>query len=234
MIEVAQLARDEGIVLRTQDHAETDRIAVVLTPNHGRLDLLAKGARRMEQAAGAALDVLNVVKIIYYRRRSGLHLLKEVELVRTFPGIRSDLDRATTALGGIEWALALIPTEAPDERVHRLTVEFLTALDAGHPPRVLALGYVLRLLAVAGHRPHLDGCLSCGAQDGLTWSPERGGLLCRPCGGSGEAVSPRVWRTLGAIARLPLPALARLRVEETDLERGEALVRGFREAQLRP
>ena len=55
---MAQLARATGIVLRTQNHAETDRIAVLLTPGEGRLDVLAKGARRLERASGAALDEL--------------------------------------------------------------------------------------------------------------------------------------------------------------------------------
>jgi len=227
---VAQLARDRGIVLRTQDYAETDRIAVLLTPR-GRLDVLAKGARRLERSTGAVLDPLHVVDVIHYRRR-GLHLLKEASIVRTFPHVRGDIERATAALKAMNWALALVPTGAPDDRPYALTLEFLAALDEGLAPRVFALAHALRLLAAAGHAPCLGGCVRCRGTEELTWCSERGGLLCRRCGGSGELVPPRLWRSLNALARLPVTALARLQVNDEDLANGAALMHAFRDAQL--
>jgi DNA repair protein RecO (recombination protein O) len=227
---VAELARDRGIVLRTQDHAETDRIAVLLTPR-GRLDVLAKGARRLERSTGAVLDPLHVVDVIHYRRR-GLHLLKEASLVRTFPEVRGSLERATAALKALRWVVDLVPTGAPDDRPYALTLEFLTALDEGLPPLVFTVAYTLRLLSVAGLGPHLAGCVRCAGTELLTWGPERGGLLCARCGGRGAPVSARLWRSLDALARLPLPALARLRLPDEDLADGIALLHQFRVAQL--
>jgi len=227
---VAELARDRGIVLRTQDHAETDRIAVLLTPR-GRLDVLAKGARRLERSTGAVLDPLHVVDVIHYRRR-GLHLLKEASLVRTFPGVRTDLERATAALKALRWVIDLVPPGAPDDRPYTLTVEFLAALDQGLPPPVFTVAYTLRLLAAVGLGPHLSGCVRCAGTQGLTWNPERGGLVCTRCGGGEAPVSARLWRSLDALARLPLPALARLRLPDADLAAGIALLHRFRVAQL--
>lgn len=227
---MAELARDRGIVLRTQDHAETDRIAVLLTAR-GRLDLLAKGARRLEGRSGALLDPLNVVDVIHYRRR-GLHLLKEASLVQTFPGVRGDLDRAAAALHALAWVAELVPVGAPDERPYLLTLEFLGALEGGLSPLVFTAAYTLRTLAAAGHGPHLAGCVRCGETKDLTWDPERGGFLCARCGGTAAPVSPRLARTLVALARLPLPALARLRAPEEDLRQALALLDAFRRAQV--
>lgn len=227
---MAELARDRGIVLRTQDHAETDRIAVLLTPR-GRLDVLAKGARRLERSAGAALDPLHVVDVIHYRRR-GLHLLKEASFVRTFPAVRGDLKRATAALQALRWAIDLVPPGAADDRPYTLTLELLDALDGGLSPLVFTVAYTLRLLSVVGLGPHLAGCVRCAGTDGLTWSPERGGLLCARCGGEGDPVPIRLWRSLDALARLPLPALARLLIPNEDLTDGIALLNQFRVVQL--
>lgn len=228
---MAKLTRDQGLVLRTQDYAETDRIAVLLTLGHGRLDLLAKGAKRLERTAGAVLDVLNVVDVIFYRR-SGLALLREVDLRRTFPHVRSDLVRLEAALSGMEWALRLVPRGMEDPEPYKLTLTFLAALEGGLSPGPLRAGYLLRLLSTTGHGPHLAGCVGCGAREGLTWSPERGGFLCRNCGGVGEALSPKLVRTLEALARLPLPALGRLRVDEDLLEQVNAMLASFRGVQL--
>ncbi len=228
---MAQLARATGIVLRTQNHAETDRIAVLLTPGEGRLDVLAKGARRLERVSGAALDVSNLVEAIFYRRR-GLALLKDVDLKRTFPGIRGEVPRLTAALEGLAWALRLVPKGQPDPSPFQLTLSFLSALDRGASPGPLKLGYQLRLLSAVGHAPHLRGCLRCGREEELTWSPEEGGLLCRVCGGEGKALEPRLIRTMQGLARLPLPALGRLRVDEGLLREIGALLLEFREGQL--
>lgn len=225
-----ELSRVRGIVLRTLDHAETDRIAVLLTPR-GRQDVLAKGARRLERSSGACLDPLHLVEAVYYRRR-GLHLLKEASIVRTFPHVRGDLERATVALKALAWAAELVPRDLPDDRPYRLTLELLDALEAELPPEVFSVAYTLRLLAASGHAPHLAGCVRCGKEEDLTWSPERGGLLCSGCGRGGKPVSLRLARSLSALARLPVAALARLRLPEEDLTQGMALLEEFREAQV--
>ncbi len=41
-----KLTRDQGIVLSARDSAETDLIVSLLTPGHGKVAILAKGARR--------------------------------------------------------------------------------------------------------------------------------------------------------------------------------------------
>lgn len=228
---MAQLSRAVGIVLRTQNHAETDRIAVLLTPTQGRLDVLAKGARRLERQSGAALDVSNLVEVIYYRRR-GLALLKDVDLRQAFPCIKGELPRLETALAGLAWAMRLVPKGQPDPGPFRLTLAFLESLDRGALPGPLKLGYELRLLSLSGHAPHLEGCLRCGGEEGLTWSPQEGGFLCRACGGEGEPLSPKLVRTLQGLARLPFPALGRLQVDEALLGKMEGLLLEFREAQL--
>ena len=228
---MAHLSRTRGIVLRLQDYAETDRIAVLLTPDEGRLDVLAKGARRLEKSSGAALDISNLVDLIYYRR-SGLALLKEVSLVRSFPGLRADLERLQVALEGLAWPLRLIPKGQPEPTAFRLTWEFLSLLEKGTPPSPLELGYRLQLLAALGHGPHLAGCVSCGREEELTWAPEAGGFLCRDCGGQGEILPLGVVRTLQALARFPLLALGRVQASAPVYAKIRELIDAFARVQL--
>lgn len=229
---MAELVRDRGLVLHTQDHAETDRIVSLLTESHGQVEILAKGARRLEKTWGAALDLLNLAEVIYYRRRSGLHLLREASLLRRFSQLSQDLARLEAGLTLARWARELVPKEAPDPRPFRLSLSFLFALDAGGPAEILLRAYQLRLLALLGYRPALHGCVACGKTEELVWSPDRGGLLCRSCGGEGEEVPARVWRTMDALLRLPLAALTRLRLPPEDLSHIDAMLSAFRAAQL--
>ncbi len=227
-----ELVRDQGLVLRLQDQAETDRRVSLLSESRGRLELLVKGARRLERPFGAVLDLLNLVEVIYYRRRSGLHLLREATLIQDFPGIRQDLERLEAALLVLRWAWELVPREAPDPRAFRLTLGFLYALEKSASPRVLLAAYRLRLLSTLGYRPALHGCVACGKGEGLFWVPERGGLVCGECGGAGPEIPLRLRKAMDGLLRLPLGALLRLRLAPSDLEEIERLTLAFREAQL--
>ena len=44
----------EGIVLRRDDYGEADRLVTLLTPGHGKLRALAKGARRLTSRKGTS------------------------------------------------------------------------------------------------------------------------------------------------------------------------------------
>ncbi len=229
-----QLARAEGLVLATQPHAETDLIAILFTRDRGRLDILAKGARRLERSTGAVLDALHQVTVIYYRRRSGLHLLKEVELRGAFPRIRSDWERLSVALRALEWAVRLLAKESPEEGLYRMTLAFLQTLEDDGAPPLLGLSYQLRLLHGLGHGPTLARCANCGAGEDLFWVPQRGGALCGVCGGSGEPWPVGLGQALEALRRLPWSAVSHVRLTKEQLDTAERLLGEYRTVQVGP
>ncbi len=229
---MATLDRDEGVVLTMRDYAETDRILTVLTPGHGKLSVLSKGARRATSRFGGALDLANRLQIVYYVRRKGLHLLREVTLLESFPALREDVDRLEAALWGLGLVNRVVPAETPDLHVYGRVRAFLGAVAGGLDPELARVAFSLQLLVVSGHQPRLDGCMACGGENELTWHPERGGLLCRACGGGGEEVSPKVWKSMSALIRFPLDRAGRLRLDQTTLSRMKGLVDGFWRHQL--
>ena len=93
----------------------------------------------------------------------------------------------------------------------------MRGLEAGLSPKIGGLAFQVKLLKAVGLGPHLQGCVSCGREEELTWSPERGGLLCRKCGGTGEDIPPRVWHVLLALERLPLRVSGNLKLDEATI-----------------
>ena len=61
------LYRDDGIVLRTQDLGEADRIITMLTRRTGRVRAVAKGVRRTKSRFGARLEPFTHVDLQLYR-----------------------------------------------------------------------------------------------------------------------------------------------------------------------
>lgn len=146
--------------------------------------------------------------------------------------MRDNLGRLEAALDGATLAARLLPERQPNPLAFRTVLEYLKGLEHAIAPEVLGLAFRLKILGAAGFRPHLSGCVSCGAREQLTWSPERGGLVCLRCGAKGEVVPPLVWRTLEGLQRLPLRAAERVRVDEPTLTKAKALLDAFTEWQL--
>lgn len=59
--------RDEAVVLRTHDLAESDRIVTLLTRSHGQVRAVARGVRRTSSKFGARLEPFGVVDIQLFR-----------------------------------------------------------------------------------------------------------------------------------------------------------------------
>jgi len=60
----ARLYKTEGIVLRSMDLGEADRVLTVLTPRLGKLRVIAKGIRRPRSRLGGGLEPFSDVHLV--------------------------------------------------------------------------------------------------------------------------------------------------------------------------
>jgi DNA repair protein RecO (recombination protein O) len=205
------LYRDDGIVLRTHDLGEADRIITVLTRRTGRVRAVGKGVRRTKSRFGARLEPFTHVDLLLYEGRS-LDVITQADSLRAYgEPLTSDYPRYTSGVAMLETAERFTPEERqPAQRQFLLLVGGLRALGAGeHGPRLVLDAFLLRSLAVAGYAPALEECAICGtrapagdAGDGQV--PDRaptagrrprrrafgvaaGGLICTSCHVPGAA-----------------------------------------------
>ena len=79
--------RDKGIVLRTYNLGEADRIVVIMTQDHGKVRAVAKGVRKTRSKIGARLEVLSHVEVLLYKGK-GLDTVNQVELIESSAPLR--------------------------------------------------------------------------------------------------------------------------------------------------
>jgi len=145
----------KGIVLARTDYGEADRILTVLTPDQGKVRLMAKGVRKVKSKLAGGIELFSVSLITYIPGRKDISTLVSTRLEKHYGGIISDIDR--TMLG--YELLKRINTSTEDEpggEYFLLLQRGLAALDAG-----LALGLVeawfdAQLLTLAGQQPNLQ------------------------------------------------------------------------------
>ena len=80
-----------GVVLRVTDTKETDRILTVLTPDRGKIPLIARGARRKNSRLAAACQMPAYSELTIYKR-GGWYLLDEASPIELFDGLGRDIE----------------------------------------------------------------------------------------------------------------------------------------------
>jgi DNA repair protein RecO (recombination protein O) len=228
------LTSAEVILLDVYDLHENDRIITMLSPTHGKVRGVARGARRKYSRFAGALQPLAKAKVTWYQKEGrDLARISGVELIRPAHRLQSDLEGIL--LGGClaGHVLEFAQENDPSDHLFRLLDSTIAALVDG-VDRGLAMRYfeawVLRL---AGIFPPPVGCPECGRDlsGGAVLAAAEDSLVCANCG-SGRAVSAVAVAFLMRIHREALTRLAANPPPEGLVREVEALIGRIRRSFL--
>lgn len=237
--------KTEGIVLRSMNLGEADRVLTVLTPRLGKLRVIAKGVRRTRSRIGGALEPFSDVQLVLAVGRT-FDVVTSSSLEDPHLGLRNDLHSTAAAWYVVELADRFCEGAADSHEAFRLLAQALSGLDA--PPtevsrEVVARWFELQLLDAMGFRPELGRCLDCGARiepEGNAFSPVGGGVLCPQCSHAAlgaRPISSDALKVLRHLQRSALVGVLRLRltpVVQREVERVlQAAVSAVLERELR-
>ena len=149
-----------GLVLRETDTRDADKILTVLTPDRGKLAVIARGARRKGSRVAAACQLLAYSEMTLYERGQWT-MLDAANTIELFGGLRQDLTALSLAAYFAELTEAVADGCGGD--VLPLLLNALYALSAlRKPPQLVKPAFELRLMALSGFEPLADGCAVCG------------------------------------------------------------------------
>jgi len=225
-----EIVRTEAVVLRSLDYGETSQIVTLLTPERGKVGVIAKGARRTKSAFGATLQPMAYTQVVYYYKPTrDLQILSESGHVESFHRLRRSLRTITIGLRIVELVDALTEEEDPQPDVFALTVRALRRLDRTEARAANLWPYVqLRLAALLGIAPSIDRAnVEAVDEEGLL-SRGDGGVY--PADATPEAplrASRAALRAYAVFARADLDTVMRMELEPAVRREVETLVRDF-------
>ncbi len=183
---MAKIIKTRGIVLNTRNFKESSLFASVLTSNHGRIQILAKGCRRPHSKLCGTMERLNLNEIIFYKHEEKeTYNLSDAVIIDDFAKLRNDPQRMSAGLVLSEFLEKTLALGQHGEKSYTLIFSFLRRLQTIEPKNIRLYVYVnlLRAIAIAGVKPHLDNCVRCGAtidynQSKIDFSALGGGVVC--------------------------------------------------------
>ncbi len=226
-----------ALVLRGIDYGEADRILTLLTPELGRVAVLARGARKSQRRFAGALEPFAVLAAEIALGRGEVSRLASATLVRPFPGILASLERMRAGGRALERVRDALPSGPVDPRVFEVCVELFEVLEAAAAPyETLLLAFTVRLAALLGFAPRLDRCARCGLDappgKAVLFDPRRSVVVCRACGGAPIRLGGATRRLLEGLATPGWAALAALPWPEAEHDEVRRVANGLVAAHL--
>lgn len=140
--------KDEGVVLKRRDFGEADRLLTILTRNHGKLTVLAKGVRRITSRRAGNIELLNRV-VIYLHKGKNFNILTEATALDSYPKLKENLTLSTYAYHLIELVDKLTAMEQENRVVYDQFTEVLKILSK-NPRQIFIRAFEVKLLSNLG------------------------------------------------------------------------------------
>ena len=171
----------KALVLRLTDYNDRDTLLTVLTAEHGKLTIKARGLRRKNSPLVAPCQLLAFAEFTLFEYR-GQYTINEAHSIELFQGLRRDLGKLSLGTYFAQAAEVLSQEDLPNPELLSLVLNCLYALDKlGKPENLVKAVFEMRASSIAGYTPKLFGCHSCGDQRADRFDISEGHMECMKC-----------------------------------------------------
>jgi DNA repair protein RecO (recombination protein O) len=225
--------RTAAIILKRRDFGEADRLLTLLTPHHGKLDAIAKGARKLVSTKTGHVELYTRADVLIHRGRD-LSIVAQAEMTAPYLPLRENLQRGAYASYSVE-LLDRLTTEGDVDsaRLFMLLDETLVRLCLDDDLRLAVRFFELRLLDLVGFRPELLQCVIDHEPlmpEDQFFSSAEGGVVCprhAARAGSLVPISVDTLKLLRHLQRSTWKQVAALRVPPQVHDDAERIMLGY-------
>ncbi|OGH64089.1 MAG: DNA repair protein RecO [Candidatus Magasanikbacteria bacterium RIFCSPHIGHO2_01_FULL_41_23] len=151
----------KAIVLSRRSHREYDEIISLYTYDNGRVEVLAKGNKKIVSKQSPFLEPFSIIECAIIPGREIDHLAK-TQSVEYFPRIRQDEFKSRAGIWAATLTRALTPEHVPDKHIFfalKNWLEFLEKIDNASP--IILDAFAIVLMRLLGFIPQLEECVIC-------------------------------------------------------------------------
>ena len=225
-----------AIVLRVTDYNDRDALLTVLSRDHGKLTIKARGLRRKNSPLVAPCQLLAFGEFTLFEYK-GQYTINEAHSLELFSPLRRDLTKLSLGTYFAQAAEVISQEDMPNPELQSLLLNCLFALSRlDEPEAKVKAVFELRAACLAGYMPELFGCHNCGNQNPDRFDISEGMLECHNCrtvgGGIRMPVTPGVLEAMRYICLCEPKKLLSFSIGEENLQMLENLTEAYLTAQL--
>lgn len=225
-----------AIVLRVTDYNDRDALLTVLSRDHGKLTIKARGLRRKNSPLTAPCQLLAFGEFTLFEYK-GQYTINEAHSIELFSPLRRDLNKLSLGTYFAQAAEVISQEDLPNPELQSLLLNCLYALSHLDMSewKVKAV-FELRAACLAGYMPDLFGCHYCGNQNPDRFDISEGLLECHNCrtvgGGIRMPVTPTVLEAMRYICLCESKRILSFKIDPENLEKLCNLTEAYLTTQL--
>lgn len=171
----------KGLVIRVTPYNDTDALLSVLTPEHGRLTVKARGLRRKNSPLIAPCQLLSFAEFTLFEYRN-MYTINEAHAIELFSSLRKDLQKLSLGSYFAQAAETISQEDLPNPELLSLVLNCLFGLTKLNLPETMVKAvFELRSACLSGYTPDLYGCYRCGCDNPDRFDISEGRLECVAC-----------------------------------------------------
>lgn len=145
----------QAIVLRVTDYNDRDALLTVLSKNHGKLTIKARGLRRKNSPLIAPCQLLAFGEFTLFEYR-GMYTINEAHSLELFQHLRRDLTKLSLGTYFAQATEVISQEDLPNPELLALLLNSLYALNTLNLPEYqIKAAFELRLACLAGYTPEI-------------------------------------------------------------------------------
>ncbi|MET3682444.1 DNA repair protein RecO (recombination protein O) [Alkalibacillus flavidus] len=209
-----------GIVLKTQDYGETNKIITLLTEECGMLSAIARGAKKSRSQMAAVSQPFIYGQFLLYVGK-GMGTIHQGEMLHSMRHVREDIMLTAYATYMAELTTKLLDEKQPNAP---LFDEFRVSLERmeSDPPLAITLMYELKMYHIAGFAPVVNQCVNGHTEEPIVgFSVSEGGVVCERCRYSTTDcinLSPQVFHVLRLMSQRSIKSIRSVSIQDETLE----------------
>ncbi len=154
------LFRTQGLILSTRRFSEADKMVSIFSPTYGRIEAIAKGARKSGSRLAGRIEPFNVGRFLIFRGKS-IPIITQVEIEKFFPRLTSAQPELEYGLEVLHIISKVLDKEQPEEKLYQLSLAYLDYLEKEGVNKSVWLAYRLKVLAFLGYKLNFNFCFKC-------------------------------------------------------------------------
>ncbi|MDA3839815.1 MAG: DNA repair protein RecO [Patescibacteria group bacterium] len=175
----------KSIVLERRDFRENDVLVSFYSPDRGRMNLIARGAKKKTSKLAGHIEPLNIVDIMIIKGKQ-YDYVGSVKNFENFPKIKNNYEKLILSQSVLYLYKKLLKDGEEDSLTYKLLYDFLYFLEENEISdyELYFAIFKIKFFYLLGYTLNLKNCSRCSSdilEEEYKMSVPSGGLLCDKC-----------------------------------------------------
>jgi DNA repair protein RecO (recombination protein O) len=180
---ILSLIKLHGVVLKSINLAESDKIITIFTDRMGKIEVAVQGARKPKSKFMSSTQPFCYCEFVVYSGKN-LYSLSQSNIIESFQTVLMDLDKLAYGSYILEVIDSL--SEKDNKNVTMLALLLKTLYILTHDEvelRLLRFTFDYKAISIAGFMPQISNCIKCREkiEDKAYFNIVEGGISCTKC-----------------------------------------------------